>query len=109
MLNSRQPRRANCHAEKIKACASKRYGHRHTPRADVLTARALAFLEIVMNLTLPAIATLVVAALFAPLALADEAAIRKNIPARVPNFPKIDEVTKTAIPGLYEQIGRAHV
>jgi hypothetical protein len=55
-----------------------------------------------MNPTLPAIATFVVAALFAPLALAGEATIRKNIPERVPNFPKIDEVTKTAIPGLYE-------
>jgi thiol:disulfide interchange protein DsbC len=38
----------------------------------------------------------------APAALADEAAIRKNISERIPQFPKIDEVTKTAIPGLYE-------
>jgi thiol:disulfide interchange protein DsbC len=35
-------------------------------------------------------------------ALADEATIRKNIAERVPDFPKIDEVTKSAIPGLYE-------
>ncbi|MEO7115238.1 MAG: DsbC family protein [Caldimonas sp.] len=35
-------------------------------------------------------------------AFADEAAIRKNIAERVPDFPKIDEVTKSAIPGLYE-------
>jgi thiol:disulfide interchange protein DsbC len=36
------------------------------------------------------------------LALADEAAIRKNLAERLPNFPKIDEVIKTPIPGLYE-------
>ena len=35
-------------------------------------------------------------------AFADEAAIRKNLAERLPKFPKIDEVTKTAIPGLYE-------
>ena len=39
---------------------------------------------------------------FAPTAGADEAAIRKNIPERLPDFPKIDEVTKTALPGIYE-------
>ncbi len=38
----------------------------------------------------------------APSAFADEAAIRKNIAERVPDFPKIDEVTKSAVPGLYE-------
>jgi thiol:disulfide interchange protein DsbC len=35
-------------------------------------------------------------------ALAQEAVIRKNIAARLPDFPTIDEVTKTPIPGLYE-------
>ncbi len=35
-------------------------------------------------------------------AWADEAAIRKNLPERLPNFPKIDEVIKTPIPGLFE-------
>jgi thiol:disulfide interchange protein DsbC len=35
-------------------------------------------------------------------AFADEAAIRKNIAERVPDFPKIDEVTKSVVPGLYE-------
>jgi thiol:disulfide interchange protein DsbC len=49
-----------------------------------------------------AAATTVIALALAPAAFADEAAIRKNISERVPNFPKIDEVTKTAIPGLYE-------
>jgi len=34
--------------------------------------------------------------------LADEAAIRKNIAERLPQYPKIDEVLKTPIPGLYE-------
>ena len=41
-------------------------------------------------------------ALGAQLALAQEAASRKNIAARLPDFPKIDEVSKTPIPGLYE-------
>jgi thiol:disulfide interchange protein DsbC len=35
-------------------------------------------------------------------AAAQEAAIRKNLAERLPGFPKIDEVTKTPIPGLYE-------
>lgn len=35
-------------------------------------------------------------------AMAQEAQIRKNIAERLPEFPKIDEVTKTPIPGLYE-------
>ncbi len=34
--------------------------------------------------------------------LAQEAVIRKNIADRLPDFPKIDEVTKTPIPGVYE-------
>jgi len=35
-------------------------------------------------------------------ALADDVAIRKNIAERYPEFPKIDEINKTPIPGLYE-------
>ena len=35
-------------------------------------------------------------------AIAQEAVIRKNIGERMPDFPKIDEVSKTPIPGLYE-------
>lgn len=35
-------------------------------------------------------------------ARADEAVIRKNLAERLPDFPKIDEVTKTAIPGVFE-------
>ena len=49
-----------------------------------------------------AAAALAFALALVPAAFADEAAIRKNISERVPDFPKIDEVTKTAIPGLYE-------
>jgi len=41
-------------------------------------------------------------ATFAHAASAQEAVIRKNIAERLPDFPKIDEVTKTPIPGLYE-------
>ena len=35
-------------------------------------------------------------------AMAQEAAIRKNLAERLPNLPKIDEVSKTPMPGLYE-------
>ena len=38
----------------------------------------------------------------APAAVADEAAIRKNLSERMPDFPKIDEVNKTPIPGVFE-------
>lgn len=33
---------------------------------------------------------------------ANEAVIRKNLPERLPTFPKIDEVQKTPMPGLFE-------
>jgi thiol:disulfide interchange protein DsbC len=55
-----------------------------------------------MNRSSRAFVVLATAIFVAPAALADEAAIRKNISERIPQFPKIDEVTKTAIPGLYE-------
>ena len=45
---------------------------------------------------------LCLAALFAQGVVAQEALIRKNIAERMPDFPKIDEVTKTPIAGLYE-------
>jgi thiol:disulfide interchange protein DsbC len=49
------------------------------------------------------ITTLALLALSLSLAArADETAIRKNLPARLPDFPKIDEVIPTAMPGLYE-------
>jgi thiol:disulfide interchange protein DsbC len=35
-------------------------------------------------------------------AMAQEAVIRKNIAERLPDFPKIDEVNKTSVPGVYE-------
>ncbi len=34
--------------------------------------------------------------------LAQEALLRKVLPERIPNLPKIDEVSKSPIPGLYE-------
>lgn len=46
-------------------------------------------------------ATACVLTLAAP-ALADEVTIRRNIAQRLPDFPKIDEVTKTPFPGLWE-------
>jgi thiol:disulfide interchange protein DsbC len=41
-------------------------------------------------------------ALAGQLARADEIAIRKNLAERVPSFPKIDEVTRSPMPGLWE-------
>lgn len=35
-------------------------------------------------------------------AMAQEAAIRKNLAERLPQLPRIDEVSKTPVPGLYE-------
>jgi thiol:disulfide interchange protein DsbC len=55
-----------------------------------------------MKNTLRALGAVLLAACFAPAALADEASIRKNIAERLPDFPKIDEITKTAIPGIWE-------
>jgi thiol:disulfide interchange protein DsbC len=57
------------------------------PMTTPLTRRALAL----AGLTLAA-----------ALAHADEAAIRKNLADRMPQLPKIDEISKTPIPGIYE-------
>ncbi len=46
--------------------------------------------------------TALLAALVTLSAHADEAAIRKNLAERLPNLPKIDEVSKTPMAGLYE-------
>ncbi|HEX2010235.1 MAG TPA: DsbC family protein [Roseateles sp.] len=40
--------------------------------------------------------------LAAPLVLANEAVIRKNIAERLPQWPKLDEVRPAAVPGLWE-------
>ena len=55
-----------------------------------------------MNFARRVASALVLGVVLAPSAFADEAAIRKNISERLPDFPKIDEVSKAAIPGLYE-------
>ncbi len=55
-----------------------------------------------MNRTCRVVSALVLALGLAPSVFADEAAIRKNIPERLPDFPRIDEVSKSAVPGLYE-------
>ena len=49
-----------------------------------------------------ALATVVVASLLAPGVQAQEAAIRKTLSERLPQLPKIDEIRKTPIAGLYE-------
>ena len=46
--------------------------------------------------------TALLAGLATTAALADEAAIRKNLSERLANLPKIDEVSKTPMAGLYE-------
>lgn len=51
----------------------------------------------------PRFFTLVLAAVTClQLAWASEAVIRKNLAERLPNLPRIDEVTKTAMPGVWE-------
>ena len=55
-----------------------------------------------MNPFFKSVLALSLVALFGAAAVAQEAVIRKNISERMPDFPKIDEVTKTAIPGLFE-------
>ncbi len=47
-------------------------------------------------------AVLTLAALLPAAALAQEAAIRKALAERLPNLPKIDEVTRSPVPGLWE-------
>lgn len=47
-------------------------------------------------------ASLALAAALCGTATADEAAIRKAIAERLPDFPKIDEIAKTPVAGLYE-------
>lgn len=49
-----------------------------------------------------ALAALLAAGLLAGLAQAQEGAIRKNIGERLPQLGKIDEVSKTPMPGLFE-------
>ena len=55
-----------------------------------------------MNRSSRVAAALILALSLAPAAFADDAAIRKNVSERLPQFPKIDEITKTPIPGVYE-------
>ena len=55
--------------------------------------------------TLASSLTVVLLATFAHTVFAQvpqEALIRKNLAERIPDFPKIDEINKTPIPGLYE-------
>ena len=55
-----------------------------------------------MNTLLRATLASAAIALFAASACAQEAAIRENLPKRIPGLPQIDEVTKSPIAGLYE-------
>ncbi len=51
---------------------------------------------------LPGMALIGTLAVATQLAQADEAAIRKTLADRMPKLPKIDEISKTPIPGIYE-------
>jgi thiol:disulfide interchange protein DsbC len=55
-----------------------------------------------MHKPLLSVVAAAVLSLSASFAAADEAAIRKSIAERLPDFPKIDEVSKTPIAGIYE-------
>src|SRR5262245_57907054 len=55
-----------------------------------------------MTIRLAAAAAAAIFSLMAISASAQEATIRKNLAERLPNPPKIDEVTKTPMEGLYE-------
>lgn len=58
---------------------------------------------IMKKLTRPLLASLAALTLgYALTASAGEAEIRKNLAARIPQFAKIDEITKSPVPGLYE-------
>jgi thiol:disulfide interchange protein DsbC len=46
--------------------------------------------------------TVALGMVFAHAAFAQEAVIRKNLTERLPDLPKIDEISKTTVPGLYE-------
>jgi len=54
-----------------------------------------------LTLTLIAGAVLAASSLFAS-AFAQDAAIRKNLAERIPQLPKIDEISKTPIAGIFE-------
>ena len=55
-----------------------------------------------MNTFIRSAIALCLGAMLVQAAFAQEAVIRKNIAERMPDFPKIDEVTKTPVAGLYE-------
>ena len=55
-----------------------------------------------MNPIKSTLAALLAAIAMAPLAQAQEAAIRKNLGERIPQMQKIDEVSRSPVPGLWE-------
>ena len=55
-----------------------------------------------MNKLLRASLVATLTAVLSHLCFAQEAVIRENLAKRLPDMPKIDEITKTPIPGLYE-------
>jgi thiol:disulfide interchange protein DsbC len=55
-----------------------------------------------MNTLLRSTLALALTASLSHTAFAQEAVIRENLAKRMPDMPRIDEITKTPIPGLYE-------
>ena len=55
-----------------------------------------------MNMTMPRFVIAATLLLMAGAALSQEATLRKNLAERIPQLQKIDEVTKSPVPGLWE-------
>lgn len=64
--------------------------------------RSILALKKVQMKTLPPLLSALVLVLSCFGATAQEAAIRKNLAERLPNLPKIDDIVKTPVPGLFE-------
>ena len=73
--------------------------HTHSPANTLLTLPFLLLLGEGAALSLATLCGFILAAFGAH---AGEAEIRKNLKERIPQFPAIEEITKTPMPGLYE-------
>ena len=69
---------------------------RYVELNDVLNWTTMKIIKMLRN------SLLACASVVAMAAMADEAAIRKNLGERIPQFQKIDEITKSVMPGLFE-------
>ena len=72
------------------------------PQADPLFLIFLSLKDPLMKFAVTPWALLAATTFWLGSAMAQEAAIRKNLSERLPNLPKIDEVSKTPMNGLFE-------